>query len=29
MRAFEGLGHFVRLREGKNDPLDLNLVVGR
>jgi len=29
MRAFEGRGRFVRLREGKNDPLELNVVVGR
>jgi hypothetical protein len=29
MRAFEGRGHFVRLREGKNDPLDVNLLVAR
>jgi hypothetical protein len=29
LRAFEGRGRFVRLREGRNDSLDLNLVVGR
>jgi Carboxypeptidase regulatory-like domain len=29
LRGFEGRGRFVRLREGKNEPLDLNLVVGR
>jgi Carboxypeptidase regulatory-like domain len=29
MRAFEGRGRFVRLREGKNDPLELNVLVGR
>jgi hypothetical protein len=29
VRAFEGRGRFVRLREGKNEPLDLNLLVGR
>ncbi len=29
LRAFEGRGHFVRLREGKNDALDLSMVSGR
>jgi carboxypeptidase family protein len=29
MRAFEGRGRFVRLREGKNESLDLNVVSGR
>jgi hypothetical protein len=29
MRAFEGRGRFVRLREGKNDPLELSVVAGR
>jgi hypothetical protein len=29
MRAFEGRGQFVRLREGRNDVLDLNLLAGR
>jgi Carboxypeptidase regulatory-like domain len=29
IRAFEGRGQFVRLREGKNDSIDLNLLVGR
>jgi len=29
MRAFEGRGRFVRLREGQNDPLELSVVVGR
>jgi hypothetical protein len=29
LRAFEGRGHFVRLREGNNDPLELSVVVGR
>ena len=29
MRAFEGRGRFVRLREGKNEALDLNVLVGR
>jgi carboxypeptidase family protein len=28
-RAFEGRGNFVRLREGRNDSLDLTLLVGR
>jgi len=28
MRAYEGRGHFVRLREGQNDPLELS-VIGR
>jgi len=29
MRAFEGRGRFVRLREGKNESLDLSIVSGR
>jgi hypothetical protein len=29
VRAFEGRGRFVRLREGANDPIELNLVSGR
>jgi hypothetical protein len=29
LRGFEGRGQFVRLREGKNDVLDLNLLAGR
>jgi hypothetical protein len=29
LRAFEGRGQFARLREGKNESLDLNLLVGR
>jgi len=29
MRALEGRGRFVRLREGKNDALELNVLVGR
>jgi hypothetical protein len=29
MRAFEGRGRFVRLREGRNEALDLNVLVGR
>src|SRR5215467_7922726 len=29
LRAFEGRGRFVRLREGKNDTLELNVLVGR
>jgi hypothetical protein len=29
LRAFEGRGQFVRLREGMNESLDLNLLVGR
>jgi hypothetical protein len=29
MRALEGRGRFVRLREGKNETLDLNVLVGR
>jgi hypothetical protein len=29
LRAFEGRGQFVRMREGKNESLDLNLLVGR
>jgi hypothetical protein len=29
VRAFEGRGRFVRLREGTNEPLELNLLVGR
>jgi hypothetical protein len=29
MRALEGRGRFVRLREGKNEALDLNVLVGR
>jgi hypothetical protein len=29
LRAFEGRGRFVRLSEGKNDSLELNLQVGR
>ena len=29
MRAFEGRGRFVRLREGRNDPVELAVVAGR
>jgi hypothetical protein len=29
LRGFEGRGLFVRLREGRNDTLDLNLLAGR
>ena len=29
MRAFEGRGRFVRLREGKNEPLELSVVTAR
>jgi hypothetical protein len=29
MRAFEGRGRFVRLREGKNEPVELSMIVGR
>lgn len=29
MRAFEGRGRFVRLHEGRNDPLELAVVIGR
>ena len=29
IRAFDGRGRFVRLREGKNDALELNVLVGR
>jgi hypothetical protein len=29
LRAFEGRGQFIRLGEGKNESLDLNLLVGR
>ena len=29
MRAFEGRGQFVRLREGRNDAMDLSLLAGR
>ena len=29
MRAFEGRGRFVRLREGKNEPVELSVIVGR
>ena len=29
MRVFEGRGRFVRLREGKNDPVELSVVAGR
>ncbi len=29
MKAFEGRGRFVRLREGQNDSLDLSMVTGR
>jgi hypothetical protein len=29
MKAFEGRGRFVRLREGANDPLELAVVTGR
>jgi carboxypeptidase family protein len=29
LRAFEGRGQFVRMREGMNESLDLNLLVGR
>ncbi len=29
LRGFEGRGRFVRLREGKNDPLELSVVAGR
>jgi hypothetical protein len=29
MRAFDGRGRFVRLREGKNEALDLSVLVGR
>jgi hypothetical protein len=29
LRAFEGRGQFVRLREGRNESLDLNLLAGR
>ena len=29
MRAFEGRGRFVRLREGPNDAIELSVVAGR
>jgi hypothetical protein len=29
LRAFEGRGQFVRLREGKNEAIDLHLLIGR
>ena len=29
VRAFEGRGRFVRLRDGRNDPIELNMLVGR
>jgi hypothetical protein len=29
MRAFEGRGRFVRLREGKNDSIELNVITSR
>ena len=29
MRAFEGRGRFVRLREGKNEPVELSVIAGR
>jgi hypothetical protein len=29
LRAFEGRGRFVRLREGRNDPVEVSIISGR